>query len=156
MLFRSGLPDWGIKHTLLSHLRNPIKGIGCHKLGFPDGSVVKNPPTNAGDTGDLGSSSRSGKSPGEGNGNPLQCSFMGNPMDRGAWRATVHGVINCLQETHFRSKDIKRFRVKDGNRLSMQTIIKGSYSGYITRKNKLPEKINFKTKLLQETKNGII
>ena len=56
---------------------------------FPGGSVVKNPPANAGD---VGSISGSGKSPGEGNGNPLQYSYLGNPMDRGAWQATVHGV----------------------------------------------------------------
>ena len=41
---------------------------------------------------DLGSSRGSGRSPGEGNGNPLQSSYMGNSMDRGAWQATVHGV----------------------------------------------------------------
>ena len=54
--------------------------------GFPGGSVVKNPPANVGD---VGSISGSGKSPGEGNGNPLQYSCLGNPMDRGAWQATV-------------------------------------------------------------------
>ena len=42
--------------------------------------------------GDLGSIPRLGRSPGEGNGNPFQYSFLGNPMDRGAWWATVHGV----------------------------------------------------------------
>ena len=53
-----------------------------HLLGFPGGSVVKNPLTNAGDEGlILGS----GRSPGEGNGNPLQYSCLENPMDRGAW-----------------------------------------------------------------------
>ena len=87
-----GLPDLGIKHTLLSQLRNPVKGIGCHKLGFPDGSVVKNPPANAGDIGDAGSLLGSGRSPGEGNGNLLQYSCLENPMKRGAWWATVHGV----------------------------------------------------------------
>ena len=51
--------------------------------------VVKNPPANAGDAGlILGS----GRSSGEGNGNPLQYSCLENPMDRGAWRATVHGA----------------------------------------------------------------
>ena len=40
----------------------------------------------------MGSIPRSGRSPGEGNGNPLQYSYLGNPMDRGAWGATVHGV----------------------------------------------------------------
>ena len=51
--------------------------------------VVKNLPTNAGDIRDMGLIPRSGRSPGEGNGNP-QYSCLGNPMDRGAWWATVH------------------------------------------------------------------
>ena len=59
---------------------------------FPDGSVVKNIPASAGDTGDKGSVPGSGRSPGEGHGNPLQYSCLENPMDRGAWEATVHGV----------------------------------------------------------------
>ena len=58
-------------------------------LCFPDGSVVKNPPANAGDTGSIPGLERY---PGEGNGNPLQYSYLGNPMDRGDWRATVQGV----------------------------------------------------------------
>ena len=57
--------------------------------GFPGGSVVKNPPANVGNT---GSNPGLGRSPGEGNGNPLQYSSMGNPMGRGAWQARVHGV----------------------------------------------------------------
>ena len=57
--------------------------------GSPGGSVVKNPPANAGD---LGSILGSGRSPGEGNGNPLQYSCLGNPKDRGAWEDTLHGV----------------------------------------------------------------
>ena len=51
--------------------------------------MVKNAPAN---TGDMGSIPGLGKSPGEGNGNPLQYSCLGNPMDRGAWWAIVHGV----------------------------------------------------------------
>ena len=58
-------------------------------VGFPGGSVVKNPQANAGNV-DL--IPGSGRSPGEGNGSLLQCSCLGNPMDRGAWRAVVHGV----------------------------------------------------------------
>ena len=54
--------------------------------------MVKNPPAFAGDTGDVGLIPGSGKSPGGGNGNPLQYSCLGNPMNRGAWWATVHGV----------------------------------------------------------------
>ena len=51
--------------------------------------TVKNLPARAGD---MGSVPGLGGSPGEGNGSPLQCSCLENPMDRGAWRATVHGV----------------------------------------------------------------
>ena len=54
--------------------------------------VVKNPPVNAGDIRDEGSIPGSGRFPGGGHGNPLQYSFLENPMDRGAWRATHHGV----------------------------------------------------------------
>ena len=57
--------------------------------GFPGASVVKNLPANAGD---VGSIPGSGRSPGVRNGNPLQYSCMGNPINRGAWQATVHGV----------------------------------------------------------------
>ena len=49
--------------------------------------------------GDAGSSPGSGRSPGEGNGNPLQCSCLENPMERGAWRATVHGVAKNWNTT---------------------------------------------------------
>ena len=57
--------------------------------GFPGGSMVKNLPANAGDSGSIPGL---GRSPGEGNGNPLQYSCLGNPMDRGVWQATVCGV----------------------------------------------------------------
>ena len=68
----------------------------CKEIwGFPGGSVAKNPPANAGD----------GwfepwveKIPGEGNGNPLQCSCPGNPMDRGAWWTMVHGVTRVRHD----------------------------------------------------------
>ena len=58
-------------------------------MGFPGGSDGKDSACNAGD---LGSIPGSGRYPGEGNGNALQYSGLENPMDRGAWRATVHGV----------------------------------------------------------------
>ena len=54
--------------------------------------MVKNPPANAEDLGDSGLIPGSGRSPGGGHGNPLQYSCLENPMDRGAWRATVHRV----------------------------------------------------------------
>ena len=54
--------------------------------------VLKNLPTNARDTGDMGSIPESGRPSGEGHGNPLQYSYLENSMDRGAWWATVHEV----------------------------------------------------------------
>ena len=59
------------------------------KRDFPRGSVVKNLPANAGD---MGLIPGLGRSPGGGSGNPLWYCCLENPMDRGAWRATVHGV----------------------------------------------------------------
>ena len=56
--------------------------------------MVKNLSDNAGDTGNAGSVSGLGRSPGVGNGNPLQYSCLENLMDRGAWKASVHGVAN--------------------------------------------------------------
>ena len=58
-------------------------------LGFPGGSVVKNLPASAANTGSI---SGLGKSPGEGNGKPFQYTCLENPMDRGAWQAIVHRV----------------------------------------------------------------
>ena len=58
-------------------------------MGFPGGSDNKESTCNAGD---LGSTPGLGRSPGEGNGYPLQYSYLENFMDRGAWGATVHGV----------------------------------------------------------------
>ena len=67
----------------------PIYWLLDSSRGFPGGSVVKKLPA---DEGDVGSIPRLGRSSGEGNGNPLQYSFVGNPKDRGAWWATVQGV----------------------------------------------------------------
>ena len=58
-------------------------------MGFPGGSVVKNPPVNVRDAGLIPGS---GRSPGEGNDNPLQYSCQENSMDRGAWQTIVHRV----------------------------------------------------------------
>ena len=59
--------------------------------------VVKNPPANAGDARDMGLISGLGRSPGRGHGNALQYSCLENPMDRGAWWATVHGVTRRVR-----------------------------------------------------------
>ena len=63
--------------------------IDVYHVGFPSGTLVKNPLANAGDSGSI---LGSGRSPGEGNGNPLQYSCLKSPMDSGAWWATIHGV----------------------------------------------------------------
>ena len=65
------------------------KRINTTALGFPGQQVGTESVCSAGD---LGSIPGSGRSPGGGNGNPLQYSFLENPMDRGAWQATVHGI----------------------------------------------------------------
>ena len=65
-------------------------------VGFPDGLVVKNLPANSGD---MGSIPGLGRSPGGGNGNTLQYSYLGNPMDRGGWWATVHGVTRVRHDS---------------------------------------------------------
>ena len=82
------------------------------ELGFPGGSDDKESVCNVGD---LGSIPGSGRSPGEGNGNPLQYSSLENPMDRGAWRATVHGVTesDMTEQLHDDDDDVVlSFRVE--------------------------------------------
>ena len=64
-------------------------------MGFPGGLVVKNLPAIAGDRGDTGLVPGSGRSPGVGNGNSIQDSWLENPIDRGACQATVHRLAKC-------------------------------------------------------------
>ena len=67
---------------------------------FPGGSMVENPPTNAGGIGDVGLISESGRLPGGGNGNPFQHSCLENSMDRRAWQTTDHGVTESDMTEH--------------------------------------------------------
>ena len=70
---------------------------------WPGGSVVKNLPSNSGDIGDVGSVPGSERSPGRGHSSPLQHSCLENPMDQGAWMATVPGAAKSqtrLSNTH--------------------------------------------------------
>ena len=91
-----------INKVLLEHCHTHL-GIVCNCLyisaeswviaslyGFPHSSVSKESACNAGDPGLIPGS---GRSSGEGNGNPLQYSWLQNPMDRGSWKATVHGIL---------------------------------------------------------------
>ena len=81
-----------VEETIGENLHDWNLGDVCLEIASQVALVVKNPPANAGNVRDLGSIPGLGKSPGAGHGNPLQYSCLGNPMDRGAWRATVHGV----------------------------------------------------------------
>ena len=82
-----GLWNWGIAHETVTE--QGMTAVGRKTECTAGGSLVKNPPANAGDAGSI---LGLGRSPGEGNGNPLQYTCLGNPMDKGAWWATVHGV----------------------------------------------------------------
>ena len=80
--------SWGYAYQR-SRKRIPLIRSFFHGKGFPGGLDGKASACNAGDPGSIPGS---GRSPGEGSGNPLQSSCLENPMDGGAWRATVHGV----------------------------------------------------------------
>ena len=83
---------------------NPI-----HLLGFPGGSVIKNPPANAGN---MGLIPGSGRSPGEENSNPLHYSCLGNLMDREAWRAAIHGVSKRVKHYLVTKQQIETYTVE--------------------------------------------
>ena len=68
------------------------KFVSLEDWGIPGGASGEEPTVNAGDIREAGSIPGSGRSPGEGHGNPLQCSCLENVMDRGAWQITVHRV----------------------------------------------------------------
>ena len=92
MWFRVGKFWWRKRMRKDLHVRNTYLHYVYTFMGFLGGAVVKNSPASAGDARDLGSIPGLGRSPGGGNGNPLQYSCLGNRMDRGAWWATVHVV----------------------------------------------------------------
>ena len=69
-------------------------------MGFPDGSAGKESACIVGDTGDMGSIPGLGRSPGEGNGYPLQYFCLENSMDRGVWRVIVHRVAESDMTEH--------------------------------------------------------
>ena len=96
--WKGGGSGWGIPvYPWLIHVnvwQKPLQYCKVISLQLIKKNIKKkkNLPANAGDLRDMGSISGSGRSPGEGQGNPLQCSCLENPMDRGAWPATVHRV----------------------------------------------------------------
>ena len=92
---------WSFYHE--HHLGNPLKKIFtikidlCFKIGFPGGSVVKNPLANAGV---MGSIPWWGRYPRGGSGNSLQYSCLENPRDRGVWQVTAHSITKSQTHTH--------------------------------------------------------
>ena len=91
--------------------------------------TVKNPPANAGDLGDSGSALGLERSPGEGNGYLLQYSRLENPMGRGAWRATVHGVTES------------QIQLSTHTELNLLNGLKSYFQ--IVKENEYPALINF-------------
>ena len=91
LLLDSVLQKLGKINSVIEKKKDIEYAYYCAK-GFPSASEVKNPPVNAGDVRDRSLISGLGRSSGEGNGNPLQYSCLENPMDRGAWEVTVHGL----------------------------------------------------------------
>ena len=114
---RSRREGGGTQGCRAGTLGQPLASGGSHRSGARDKDmgaadlfgkdprashavlVVKNLPANVGDARDTGSIPGWGRSPGGGNGHPLQYSCLGNPMDRGAWQAIVHGVAKELDTT---------------------------------------------------------
>ena len=98
-----GYSPWGLKESYATERLGTAQHRDRHirftkpTKGFPGGSVVKNLPANAADISDKGLIPGLGGCPGEGNGNLLQNSCPKNPMDRGAWQTTVHGVAKSCQ-----------------------------------------------------------
>ena len=86
--------------------------------------VVKITPARAGDVRDVGSIPGSGRSPGGGHGNPLQYSCLENPMDRGAWWATVHGVAKSRTR-------LSNFRLQSEKDLKEITFVNRCYSEFV-------------------------
>ena len=106
--------------------------------------VVKNPPANAEDVRDTGSIPESGRSPGEGNGNPLQYASRENPIDRGAWRTTVHGVTKSRTRlsdficTHTCITVSKPQRMRGGSRRAHQAVTCHTHSGLCVMRKMSP------------------
>ena len=90
--------------------------------GFPGGTVVKNLPANSGDAGNLGSIPGLGRSPGGGNGNPLQYSCLENPRDSGAWLATVYRVTKSQIQLSLQLGPIM-FPLHQMRKIQVQTLV---------------------------------
>ena len=90
--------------SMLVRLKVSLQWYNSNTLGFPGGSVVKNPSANAGDTGDKSSIPESGRSPGEGSGNPLQCSCLENPMTEEPGGSPRVGRDLAIEQEHMQKR----------------------------------------------------
>ena len=103
---------WGIEldeftdgpQSMLVRLKVSLQWCNSNTLGFPGGSVVKNPSANAGDTADGSSIPELGRSPGEGSGNPLQCSCLENPMTEETGRSQRVGRDLAIEQEHMQKR----------------------------------------------------
>ena len=107
-----------IKQFLELNFPLDLKNLLKWEMGFPHSSVSKSSACNAGD---LGLIPGSGRSPGKGNGNPLQYSCLENPMNRGIWQVTIHGVARVRHNLATKTKQTKM-----GDRSGKQMLLKHS------------------------------
>ena len=115
----------------IQQLLNKFNCILSVLEGFPSGLVVKNPPANAGDTRDSSLIPESGRSSGEGNGNPLQDSCLENSMNRGVWKATVHRMAKSQTQLSDWTYTLLRFYS-----YSFYWMLREKSSGCISSKSK--------------------
>ena len=151
---------FSLNHSMKSFL---LIRTGVHKMGFPGGSVVKNPPTNAEDAGDSGLMPALGRSPGGENGNPFQYFCLENPMDREAWKATysprgpnesamtyqlsMKHVHNTCEFGHFTSNPVPLFREilkKSPCCLKIKAWQLFAWVGFVQRKKNVKNQTSFK------------
>ena len=99
--------------------------------------VVKNQPADAGDSRDTGFIPGLGISLGEGNGNPLQCSCLGNPMDRGAWQATVHGAAKSQTRLSTHTPHQEYYSRRSGSDREKQILYALTYMWNLKKKQNL-------------------
>ena len=109
-------------------------------MGFPSDSVVENPPASAGDARDVGlipGLGRLGRSPGEGNGNPFQCSCLENSVDRRTWQATVHGVAELDISKGLKTSTYKKYFARHFHTYHLVSYLAYKYS--LFRKLEFPK-----------------
>ena len=104
---------WNMNNFWTIYIKTGLKPLVESFRGFLGGTVIKNPPANGGDAGDVDLIPGSGRSPGGGNGNPLQYSCLRNPIDRGDRQATVHMVAKSL--TRLSDTYTESFRIVDSS-----------------------------------------